>query len=55
LIEIFDGHNDSVQRIKEYSPNGVDFLERSTVGHLDLPRAEEGSMVGGLFAIVCSS
>jgi membrane dipeptidase len=51
LIEIFDGHNDSVQRIKEYSPNGVDFLERSAVGHLDLPRAEEGGMVGGLFAM----
>ena len=51
LIEIFDGHNDSVQRIKEYSPNGIDFLERSTVGHLDLPRAEEGGMVGGLFAM----
>jgi membrane dipeptidase len=51
LIEIFDGHNDSVQRIREYSPNGVDFLERSTIGHLDLPRAEEGGMVGGFFAM----
>lgn len=51
LIAIFDGHNDSVQRIREYSPDGIDFLERSTVGHLDLPRAEEGGMVGGLFAM----
>jgi membrane dipeptidase len=51
LIEIFDGHNDSVQRIQEYSSQGVNFLERSTVGHLDLPRAQEGSMIGGLFAM----
>lgn len=51
MLEIFDGHNDSVQRIKEYSANGVDFLERSAVGHLDLPRAEEAGMVGGLFAM----
>lgn len=51
MIEIFDGHNDSVQRIKEYSPDGVDFLERSDVGHLDLPRAQDAGMVGGLFAM----
>jgi membrane dipeptidase len=51
LIEIFDGHNDSVQRIKEYRPDGIDFLERSSVGHLDLPRAKQGGMFGGLFAL----
>ena len=51
MIEIFDGHNDTVQRIKEYLPNGIDFLERSGEGHLDLPRACEGGMVGGLFAM----
>lgn len=51
LIGIFDGHNDSVQRIKEYHAGGIDFLERSTSGHLDLPRAKEGGMIGGLFAM----
>lgn len=51
LISIFDGHNDSVQRIKEYRNGGIDFLERSTSGHLDLPRAKEGGMIGGLFAM----
>ena len=51
MIEIFDGHNDTVQRIKEYVPNGIDFLERSGEGHLDLPHAREGGMVGGLFAM----
>lgn len=55
MISIFDGHNDSVQRMKEYRPDGVDFLERSTTGHLDLPRAQEGGMVGGLFAMFAGS
>jgi len=51
LIDIFDGHNDTVQRIREYRPAGIDFLERSITGHLDLPRAKAGGMVGGLFAM----
>src|SRR5262245_10192945 len=48
---IFDGHNDCVQRLQEYRPDGIDFLARSADGHLDLPRALEGGMVGGLFAM----
>jgi hypothetical protein len=38
-LRIFDGHNDSVQRIQEYRLNGIDFLARSTDGgalHPDL-------------------
>jgi membrane dipeptidase len=50
-IEVFDGHNDAVQYIGEYKPGGRDFLARSQAGHLDLPRAIEGSLVGGLFAL----
>jgi membrane dipeptidase len=50
-IAIFDGHNDSVQEIAEYREGGRDFLARSDDGHLDLPRAREGGMVGGLFAL----
>lgn len=50
-IKIFDGHNDVVQRLREYRPDGIDFLERSTTGHLDLPRAQAGGMFGGLFAL----
>ncbi|SCB59903.1 membrane dipeptidase [Rhizobium aethiopicum] len=50
-IEIFDGHNDAVQFIAEYTPSGRDFLLRSETGHLDLPRAREGGLVGGLFAL----
>jgi membrane dipeptidase len=50
-IAIFDGHNDAVQQIAEYREGGRDFLARSEEGHLDLPRAQEGGMVGGLFAL----
>jgi membrane dipeptidase len=51
MLGIFDGHNDSVQRLQEYCPDGIDFLARSTDGHLDLPRAIDGGLVGGLFAM----
>ncbi|WP_375775002.1 dipeptidase [Bradyrhizobium sp. ma5] len=50
-IAIFDGHNDAAQHLAEYREGGRDFLVRSEDGHLDLPRAREGGMVGGLFAM----
>lgn len=50
-VAIFDGHNDAVQHLFEYREGGRDFLARSEGGHLDLPRAREGGMVGGLFAM----
>jgi membrane dipeptidase len=50
-IPIFDGHNDAVQNFSEYRQGGRDFLARSDQGHLDLPRAIEGGMIGGLFAM----
>ena len=50
-VAIFDGHNDVVQHIAEYREGGRDFLARSDDGHLDLPRAREGGMIGGLFAM----
>jgi membrane dipeptidase len=49
---IFDGHNDCVQRLQEYRPGGIDFLVRSAIGHLDLPRAVDGGLKGGLFAMM---
>jgi membrane dipeptidase len=52
MIGIFDGHNDSVQRLQEYRPDGIDFLARSAEGHLDLPRALDGGLAGGLFAMM---
>jgi membrane dipeptidase len=50
-VAIFDGHNDAVQHLAEYREGGRDFLLHSQDGHLDLPRARQGGMVGGLFAL----
>jgi membrane dipeptidase len=50
-IVLFDGHNDAVQFIAEYRAGGRDFLERSDEGHLDLVRAREGGLIGGMFAM----
>lgn len=52
LIPIFDGHNDAVQHLLDYRPGRRDFLVRSSDGHLDLPRAREGRMFGGMFALM---
>ena len=54
-VAIFDGHNDAVQHLAEYREGGRDFLVRSEVGHLDLPRARDGGMIGGLFALFARS
>jgi microsomal dipeptidase-like Zn-dependent dipeptidase len=51
MITIFDGHNDTIHRLREFCSAGIDFLTRSSDGHLDLPRALEGGLVGGLFAM----
>jgi membrane dipeptidase len=51
MVAIFDGHNDTVHRLREYRPDGIDFLTRSSGGHLDLPRALDGGLTGGLFAM----
>jgi membrane dipeptidase len=51
-IPVFDGHNDALLSL--YSTPAVesrDFLVRSTRGHVDLPRARDGGLGGGLFAV----
>jgi membrane dipeptidase len=50
-VVLFDGHNDAIQFIAEYRADGRDFLERSDDGHLDLVRAREGGLIGGIFAM----
>lgn len=50
-IDVFDGHNDTVQSLVDYKSAGRDFLVRSETGHLDLPRALAGGLAGGLFAL----
>ena len=52
MIPIIDGHNDTLLSLhlpKEGQQRG--FFERSEHGHIDLPRARAGGMVGGFFAI----
>ncbi|AVA20574.1 dipeptidase [Rhizobium sp. LEGMi198b] len=53
-IYVFDGHNDAVQFMVDYKSTGRDFMVRSEMGHLDLPRAREGRLAGGLFAMHAS-
>lgn len=51
-LPIFTGHNDTLLSL--YLPErgeGRSFFTRSEIGHIDLPRAREGCMVGGIFAI----
>jgi membrane dipeptidase len=45
---VFDGHNDTILRLlfKQQS-----FFDRNPNGHIDLPRAREGGLGGGFFAI----
>ena len=52
----FDGHNDVLLRLWRQDNDGVTaFLEGEAKGQLDLPRAKQGGMVGGLYAIFVPS
>jgi membrane dipeptidase len=48
---IFDGHNDTLTRLYALPGREQTFFEASDAGHLDLPRARQGGLNGGLFAI----
>jgi membrane dipeptidase len=51
-LPIFVGHNDTLLSL--YLPErgeGRSFFTRSITGHIDFPRAREGGMAGGFFAI----
>ncbi|MEN9935395.1 MAG: hypothetical protein RLZZ387_1974 [Chloroflexota bacterium] len=49
-LPIFDGHNDTLLRLYGAAPGADSFLERG-LGHIDLPRAREGGLAGGFFAV----
>jgi membrane dipeptidase len=51
-IPVFDGHNDVLLRLHE---KGGSFFERSSDGHIDLPRAREGGLAGGFCAVYVPS
>lgn len=58
MIPIFDGHNDVLLRLirKGEADGGArSFLDGDGAGHLDLPRAREGSFAGGLYAVFVPS
>lgn len=52
-LPVLDGHNDTLTKLRADQERS--FLERSDEGHLDLPRALDGGMAGGFFAIFTSS
>lgn len=55
-VPVLDGHNDTLTQIRNAPPDRKrDFLTRSALGHIDLPRAREGGFAGGFFAIFSAS
>ena len=55
-VPVFDGHNDTLTKIrKPPAAERRSFLERSERDHIDLPRAREGGLAGGIFAIFTAS
>lgn len=55
-IPVIIGHHDTLLSL--HLPGrgrGRDFFERSTIGHLDLPRAQEGGIAGGFCAVFIPS
>lgn len=57
MVPFFDGHNDALLRLSLYRQPHPEtlFLEGRPDGHIDLPRARLGGMVGGLFALYAPS
>lgn len=50
-VPVFDGHNDTLLRLRKVESPEDDFLLGSTRGHIDLPRARSGGLAGGFFAM----
>lgn len=52
IYKVFDGHNDVLLSLRmPERGEGRSFFTRSEQGHIDLPRAREGGLRGGFFAI----
>ncbi|WP_374292917.1 dipeptidase [Paenirhodobacter enshiensis] len=54
---VFDGHNDVLLRLWKGGLDGASrrFLDGEEAGHIDLPRARQGGLAGGLCAIYVPS
>jgi membrane dipeptidase len=50
-LPVLDGHNDVLLAVRGHREPPRSFFERSEAGHLDLPRALEGNLAGGFFAV----
>lgn len=50
-LPIFDGHNDVLLALYGWPKQRRSFFERGSTGHIDLPRAREGNLAGGFFAV----
>jgi membrane dipeptidase len=50
-LPILDGHNDALLALARNPKRPDSLLERSPIGHLDLPRARDGGFAGGFFAM----
>jgi membrane dipeptidase len=51
-LPVFDGHNDTLLGlVKSGQSSARSFLTGSGKGHIDLPRAKKGGLIGGIFAI----
>lgn len=49
---VFDGHNDVLLALYDPKPGRErTFFTRSDIGHIDLPRAQEGGLGAGFFAV----
>ena len=54
-LPILDGHNDALLALLRNPERPDSLLERSAIGHLDLPRAADGGFAGGFFALFTPS
>ncbi len=52
-IPVFDGHNDTLLRLEMARAAGkpISFMNGDDSLHIDLPKAKQGSLAGGLFAM----
>ena len=53
-MRILDGHNDTLTRLYQAGGGTRAFFEGDESGHVDLPRAQQGGLAGGFFAIFTS-
>ncbi len=59
MQRVFDGHNDVLLRLWENQRNGGDpikeFIDGTSIGHIDRPRSLKGGLAGGICAIYIPS